>query len=93
MVIVIVVLAALLQFCVSCGQGGEHAEVIVVGAGLAGLDASLALAEKGVDVLLLEKEDRVGGKLYSTPLGGVACNLGAQWVFTGMSPLIDPIIK
>lgn len=71
----------------------EHAEVIVVGAGLAGLDASLALADKGVDVLVLEKEGRVGGKLFSKPLGGIDCNLGAQWVFTGMGPLIDPIIK
>ena len=93
MVTVVVVLAALLQFCGSCGQKGEHAEVIVVGAGLSGLTASLALAEKGVDVLLLEKENQVGGKLYSKLLGGVACNLGAQWVFTGMSPLIDPYIK
>ncbi len=93
MVTLIAVLAALLQFCGGCGQKGEHAEVIVVGAGLSGLTASLALAEKDVDVILLEKENRVGGKIYSKPLGGVACNLGAQWVFTGMSPLIDPYIK
>ena len=93
MVTVVAVLAALLQFCGSCGQKSDHAEVIVVGAGLSGLDASLALAGEGADVLLLEKEDRVGGKLFATPLGGVACNLGAQWVFTGMGPLIDPYIK
>ncbi|MDY6795097.1 MAG: NAD(P)/FAD-dependent oxidoreductase [Actinomycetota bacterium] len=92
MVTMIVFIVTLLQFCVGCGQEEEHADVIVIGAGLSGLSASLALAENGVDVLLLEKENRVGGKLYSTPLGGVACNLGAQWLFTGMSPLIDPYI-
>ena len=36
-------------------------EVVVVGAGLAGLTAALNLAREGKDVLVLEKYDRVGG--------------------------------
>jgi NADPH-dependent 2,4-dienoyl-CoA reductase/sulfur reductase-like enzyme len=50
-------IATLLLFLfIGCGKGEsdvEHAEVIVVGAGIAGLSASLSLAEQGVDVLLL----------------------------------------
>ena len=39
----------------------ESNEVVVVGAGLAGLTAALNLAREGKEVLVLEKYDRVGG--------------------------------
>ncbi len=45
----------------------EEAEVVVVGGGLAGHCAAIELATHGADVLLLEKEARVGG---STVLSG-----------------------
>lgn len=38
---------------------------IVVGAGFTGLSAALELVEAGLDVLLLEARDRVGGKVES----------------------------
>ena len=71
----------------------EHAQVIVVGAGMAGMTGALLLAQKGVDVVLLEKEDAVGGKLYSPLLGGVAANLGTQYFFPGIHPVVDAYIK
>ena len=37
--------------------------VVVVGAGAAGLGAALALRERGIESLLLEAEERAGGKL------------------------------
>jgi len=37
--------------------------VVVVGAGAAGMAAALALRERGMEPLLLEAEDRAGGKL------------------------------
>ena len=40
-------------------------DVIVLGAGLAGLSATLLLEEIGLRVLLLEGRDRVGGRLYT----------------------------
>ncbi|MEM1230164.1 MAG: NAD(P)/FAD-dependent oxidoreductase [Pseudomonadota bacterium] len=40
-------------------------DVIVVGAGLAGLNATLLLEEIGLKVLLLEGRNRVGGRLYT----------------------------
>jgi isorenieratene synthase len=42
--------------------------VVVVGGGIAGICAALALAERGVPVLLLEKDEiSFGGRVASKP--------------------------
>jgi monoamine oxidase len=43
----------------------ETADVIVVGAGLSGLQAALDLQQAGLKVLVLEGRDRVGGKIFT----------------------------
>ena len=55
--------------------------VIVVGAGFAGLAAADALATAGVDVLVFEARDRVGGRVWSQelPTGGVV-EMGAEFI-------------
>jgi monoamine oxidase len=55
-------------------------EVIVVGAGLAGLSAAHQLALAGKKTLVLEADDRVGGKVYTARLQGVTVEHGAQWI-------------
>ena len=52
-----------------------------MGAGLSGLIAGVRLAEAGVDVTVIDREDRVGGRIYSATLGGTQVNLGAQYFF------------
>jgi predicted NAD/FAD-dependent oxidoreductase len=57
---------------------------LVVGAGFAGLAAADALAAEGVDVLLLEAGERVGGRVRSQPLtDGSVVELGAEFVLPG----------
>lgn len=56
-------------------------DVVVVGAGAAGLSAARVLHRAGVDVLVLEAQDRVGGRTLSQTLSnGVTIDLGGQWV-------------
>lgn len=43
--------------------------VIVVGGGIAGLSAAAALADRGVTVELVEREDTFGGRVRAWPLG------------------------
>jgi monoamine oxidase len=56
------------------------ADVIIIGAGVAGLTAARALTQAGAAVLVLEARDRVGGRTLSQSVGGDVVDLGGQWV-------------
>ncbi len=68
-------------------------KVIVVGAGFSGLVAALRLVEKGAEVMLLDSEPRVGGKIYSVPIGGSYANLGAQYFFKSDNEYMNRYVK
>lgn len=59
----------------------ETFDVIIVGAGLAGLTAARLIAAAGRRVLVLEARDRVGGRTLShRTASGDVVDLGAQWI-------------
>jgi monoamine oxidase len=59
-----------------------QADVLVIGAGAAGLAAAAELARAGVCVLVVEARDRVGGRCHTRRLPGIAVpvELGAEFI-------------
>ena len=64
-------------------------DVVVVGAGSAGLYAAKTLNEYGYDVLIIEATDRIGGRVKSASLGDIRVDLGAEEHYraTGDNPV------
>jgi len=58
-----------------------EADVAIVGAGLAGLVAARQLVAAGVQPLMVEARDRVGGRLLNHEIGGgKIVEVGGQWI-------------
>jgi oxygen-dependent protoporphyrinogen oxidase len=55
-------------------------DIIVIGAGIAGLAAALRLRERGCQVTVLERSDRVGGRATSERRDGFRLDSGAHQV-------------
>jgi phytoene dehydrogenase-like protein len=55
-----------------------HTEVLIVGAGLAGLNAAIHLEAAGVDVTVIESSERAGGRVASDVIDGFICDRGFQ---------------
>jgi monoamine oxidase len=69
-------------------------QVAIVGAGLAGLSAAHTLREAGLDVLVVEARERVGGRTLNHLLDdGQALELGGQWVGPGQTSVLALIEK
>jgi monoamine oxidase len=55
-------------------------DVLIIGAGAAGISAARTLADAGQRVIVLEARDRLGGRIWTTQFSGVPLDLGAGWV-------------
>jgi monoamine oxidase len=68
----------------------EEADVLVVGAGLAGLVAARDLRAAGQSVLVLEARDRVGGRIVNEDIGaGKIVEMGGQWAGPTQDRLLE----
>jgi monoamine oxidase len=61
-------------------RGGADVDVVVIGAGFAGLVAARELGRAGFGVLVLEARNRVGGRTWTDRRLGHDLELGGTWV-------------
>lgn len=64
-------------------------DVVIVGAGFAGLSAADRLVNMGVSVLVIDARERVGGRSFTGEVAGVKVDLGATWVSTRHTAIRD----
>jgi monoamine oxidase len=58
----------------------HEADVLVLGAGIAGLAAARTLADADLHVIILEARDRIGGRMWTNNSLGMPLDLGASWI-------------
>lgn len=75
------VLAIINIFAVIGSSSDGHSEkVVIIGGGAAGIAAAAKLLANGYEnVIILEAEDRIGGRVWTVNDGDKLLELGAQW--------------
>jgi monoamine oxidase len=63
---------------------GQKTQVVVIGAGLAGLTCTLRLQQRGIDVRVVEAQERVGGRCFTARgfPGGAIAEHGGEFIDT-----------
>ena len=69
----------------------QDSQIIVVGAGIAGLTAAYQLQNNGVDVVVLEASSRVGGRMTTDFIDGYIIDRGAQFLSSAY-PILSKLI-
>jgi monoamine oxidase len=72
-------------------KASETADVVVIGAGLSGLNAAWILSEAGLDVVVLEGASRIGGRVWTAHESESAPDLGASQVGPSYARTLDAI--
>ncbi len=68
----------------------QDTDVVIVGAGSAGIAAARRLIAEGLTVAILEARDRIGGRTVTRLFRGHPVDLGAHWLHAGP---INPLVK
>ena len=72
-------------------MSNANPDVIVIGAGIAGLSAARCLADAGLRVLILEAQQRAGGRILTRREGDEVIELGAEFIH-GRAPELWALI-
>ena len=64
-------------------------DVVIIGAGPAGLTAARRLSQAGKTVAVLEARDRVGGRTWSDTIDGTFLEIGGQWIAPEQTAIQD----
>ena len=72
----------------------DNPDIIILGAGVAGLSAAVELAQAGLKVTILEARDRIGGRIFTKhdPVCHVPVELGAEFIH-GKPPEIWTLLR
>ncbi|MBB4478488.1 flavin monoamine oxidase family protein [Rhizobium etli] len=66
--------------------------VMIVGGGISGLTLAHAMQSAGIDFVLIEGRDRLGGRIFSAGIDGLPSedgfDLGPSWVWPKMQPVL-----
>ncbi|MCA6519756.1 MAG: FAD-dependent oxidoreductase, partial [Pseudanabaena sp. M110S1SP2A07QC] len=71
----------------------DKQQIIVIGAGIAGITAAKKLQAQGYRVIILEGRDRIGGRIWTDNSLGFPLDLGAAWIHTVDGNPISPLVK
>jgi monoamine oxidase len=86
-------LAALAMARPASAQTATQVDVVIVGAGAAGIAAARALVGTGLSYVVLEARDRVGGRTWSVDGLGQPFDMGAHWLHVAQSNPLVPLAK
>ena len=84
----------------------NKARIAIIGAGLSGLYAAYLLEKQGIDYVLLEARDRIGGRIHSVAADGQSVmdikaikdisdrfDLGPSWFWPGYQPQLGQLVE
>jgi monoamine oxidase len=71
----------------------EKADVVIIGAGLSGLNSALMLTDLGYKVVVLEAGSQVGGRVKTLDTSEGKLDVGASQIGRGYARVLDAVVK
>lgn len=68
-------------------------DVVIIGAGAAGLSAARALSGQPLTVAVLEARDRIGGRAWTLPFRGEGLDMGCGWLHSADENPLAPMVE
>ena len=76
---------------IAFSQTPTNPDVVIVGAGIAGIQAARTLHKKGISYIVVEADNRIGGRVHThNDIFGIPFDMHAHWM---TSPAENPLIK